>query len=98
MRSHPPRHPPHQGRVLRAPSGRLPRAHPVSRGPDRAHRQRSPARGVGGLVALRVTVTGEAPVELAPVRAAVRAALRPYGLPTDTAVAVAFVDDPTMRD
>jgi len=42
-------------------------------------------------------VTGRAPVELAPVRAAVRAALRPYGLPTDTAVAIAFVDDPAMR-
>ena len=43
-------------------------------------------------------MTGEAPVELAPVRAAVRAALRPYGLPKDTAVAIAFVDDAAMRD
>jgi probable rRNA maturation factor len=42
-------------------------------------------------------VTGDAPVELAPVRAAMRAALRPYGLPGDTTVAVAFVDDEAMR-
>ncbi len=31
------------------------------------------------------------------VRAAVRAALRPYGLPRDVVVSLAFVDDPTMR-
>jgi probable rRNA maturation factor len=42
-------------------------------------------------------VTGEPPVELAPVRAAVRAVLRPYGLPKDTSVAIAFVDDAAMR-
>ena len=42
-------------------------------------------------------MTGEAPVDLARVRAAVRAALRPYGLPRDASVAIAFVDDATMR-
>jgi probable rRNA maturation factor len=43
-------------------------------------------------------VTGDAPVELAPVRGAVRAALRPYGLPRDCAVGVAFIDDEAMRE
>ena len=42
-------------------------------------------------------MTGDAPVDLAPVRAAVRAAVRPYGLPRDVTVAVAFVDDAHMR-
>ncbi len=44
-----------------------------------------------------ITVTGTAPVDLASVRRAIRAALRPYGLPRDTAVALAFVDDEAMR-
>jgi probable rRNA maturation factor len=43
-------------------------------------------------------VTGEAPVDLGPVRRAIRAALRPYGLPRDTEVAVAFVGDERMRE
>jgi probable rRNA maturation factor len=42
-------------------------------------------------------VTGDAPVDLAPVRAAVRKALGPYRLPSDTAVAIVFVDDTAMR-
>jgi probable rRNA maturation factor len=42
-------------------------------------------------------VTGSPPVDLAPLRRAIRAALRPYRLPRDVAVAVAFVDDATMR-
>lgn len=42
-------------------------------------------------------MTGVAPVDLAPVRRAIRAAVRPYGLPRDTEVALAFVDDGTMR-
>ena len=37
-------------------------------------------------------------MDLAPVRRAIRAALRPYGLPRDTAVALAFVDDRAMRE
>jgi probable rRNA maturation factor len=43
-------------------------------------------------------VTGEAPVDLAPVRRAIRAALRPYGLPRDTLEALAFVEDAAMRE
>lgn len=37
------------------------------------------------------------PCAAAPLRAAIRAALRPYGLPTDTAITLAFVDDAEMR-
>ncbi len=47
---------------------------------------------------MRISVTGEAPVDLAPVRRAIRAALRPYGVPSDTVVALAFVDDRAMRE
>lgn len=47
---------------------------------------------------MRITATGDAPVDLAPVRRAIRAALRPYGLPNDTVVALAFVDDAAMRE
>lgn len=43
-------------------------------------------------------MTGRAPVDLPFVRRAVRAALRPYGLPRDTQVALAFIDDEAMRD
>ena len=37
------------------------------------------------------------PVDPALVRAAVRAALRPYGSPADATVTVAFIDDAAMR-
>ena len=37
------------------------------------------------------------PCAAAPLRAAIRAALRPYRLPTDTTVTLAFIDDATMR-
>ena len=37
------------------------------------------------------------PCAAAPLRAAIRAALRPYGLPADTAVTLAFIDDAQMR-
>ncbi len=47
---------------------------------------------------MRITVTGVPPVDLAAVRRAIRAALRPYGLPLDTEVALAFVDDAAMRE
>lgn len=47
---------------------------------------------------MRITVTGSAPVELAAVRRAIRAALGPYGVPGDAAVALAFVDDERMRE
>ncbi len=47
---------------------------------------------------MRITVTGSAPVDLTAVRRAIRAALRPYRPPGDTAVALAFVDDARMRE
>lgn len=47
---------------------------------------------------IRITVSGTAPVDLRRVRAAVRAALRPYRVPPDAAVALAFVDDSAMRE
>ncbi len=46
---------------------------------------------------MRVALTGEAPVERDRVRRAVRAAVRPYRLPRDTVVTVAFVSDTEMR-
>ena len=42
-------------------------------------------------------MTGDAPVDLVRVRAVVRAAVRPHGLPRDASVAIAFVDDAAMR-
>lgn len=47
---------------------------------------------------MRIAVLGEAPCPLPAVRAAVRAALRPHGLPADAKVALAFVDDARMRE
>lgn len=47
---------------------------------------------------MRIAVSGGAPVDLKRVRAAIRAALRPYGLPGDTAVGLAFVEDAAMRE
>ncbi len=47
---------------------------------------------------MRIAVSGEAPVDLPRMRAAVRAALRPYRLPADTAVAIGFVADAEMRE
>ncbi len=46
---------------------------------------------------MRIGVSGDTEVDRAHLRRAVRAALRPYGLPRDTSVAVAFVDDREMR-
>jgi probable rRNA maturation factor len=46
---------------------------------------------------VRVAVSGEAPCELAPVRAAMRRAARPYGLPAGARVHLAFVADTEMR-
>lgn len=46
---------------------------------------------------MRISVRGSAPCELAPVRAATRAAVRPFGLPADAAVTIAFVGDLEMR-
>jgi len=47
---------------------------------------------------VRILVTGEPPCDLAPVRAAVHAALRPYGLPAGARVGLAFVDDFLMKE
>jgi len=46
---------------------------------------------------MRIALTGEAPCELAPIRQAIRRAARPYGLPRDAVVEVAFVSDGEMR-
>jgi probable rRNA maturation factor len=47
---------------------------------------------------MRIAIAGEAPRELAPIRRAIRRAVRPYGLPPDAEVHVAFVSDPEMRE
>ena len=47
---------------------------------------------------MRISVSGDPAVELRRVRAAIRHALGPYGLPSDVQVAVAFVDDEAMRE
>lgn len=46
---------------------------------------------------MRIAFSGDGPADVARLRQAIRAALRPYGLPSDAAVAVAFVDDAEMR-
>ena len=43
-------------------------------------------------------MSGDPTVDLRRVRRAVRAALRPYGLPRDVEVALAFVDDAAMKE
>jgi len=47
---------------------------------------------------VRIAVAGDPPCDLAPVRAAIRRAVRPYGLPPDAAVDLVFVSDPQMRE
>ncbi len=46
---------------------------------------------------MRIAIAGEAPCEHAPIRQAIRRAARPYGLPRDAEVHVAFVSDAEMR-
>ena len=46
---------------------------------------------------MRIAVAGEAPCDLAPVRRAMRRAVRPYRLPADAEVHLAFVPDADMR-
>ena len=46
---------------------------------------------------MRIAIAGEAPCELAPIRQAIRNAARPYRLPRDAEVHVAFVSDEEMR-
>src|SRR2546423_15233439 len=47
---------------------------------------------------MRIAIAGEAPFELAPIRRAIRRAVRPYRLPADAEVQVAFVSDDEMRE
>jgi len=47
---------------------------------------------------VRISVSGDPTVDLRRVRKAVRAALRPYALPRDVEVALAFIDDVAMRE
>ncbi len=47
---------------------------------------------------LRIAVRGEAPCDLARVRAAMRAVALPYRPPADATVTLAFVDDAEMRE
>jgi probable rRNA maturation factor len=46
---------------------------------------------------VRIAITGEAPCDLAPIRRAIRRAVRPYALPRDAEMHVAFVPDAEMR-
>ena len=46
---------------------------------------------------MRIAIAGEAPCELAPIRQAIRRAVRPFGLPRDAEVQVAFVSDAEIR-
>jgi probable rRNA maturation factor len=46
---------------------------------------------------VRIAIAGEAPCDLAPIRRAIRRAVRPYRLPRDAQVHVAFVSDAEMR-
>jgi probable rRNA maturation factor len=46
---------------------------------------------------MRIAITGEAPGDLAPIRRAIRRAVRPYRLPRDAEVQVAFISDEDMR-
>jgi probable rRNA maturation factor len=46
---------------------------------------------------VRITIAGDAPCDLAPVRSAMRRAVRPYRLPKDAEVHLAFVSDAVMR-
>lgn len=46
---------------------------------------------------MRIAIAGEAPCELAPIRRAIRLAVRPYSVPRDAQVQVAFISDAEMR-
>lgn len=47
---------------------------------------------------MRIQVSGHPPCDLAPVRRAVQAALRPYGVPAGARIGLAFVDDVVMKE
>jgi probable rRNA maturation factor len=46
---------------------------------------------------MRIAIAGDAPCDLAPIRRAIRRAARPYRLPRDAEVQVAFISDQDMR-
>ena len=46
---------------------------------------------------MRIAIAGEAPCELAPIRQAIRRAVRSYGLPRDAEVHLTFVSNEEMR-
>jgi probable rRNA maturation factor len=46
---------------------------------------------------VRIAIAGEAPCDLAPIRRAIHRAVRPYRLPRDAEMQVAFVSDAEMR-
>ena len=46
---------------------------------------------------MRIAIAGEAPCDLARIRQAIRRAVRPYGLPPDAEVHLAFISDAEMR-
>ena len=46
---------------------------------------------------MRIAIVRDAPCEVAPIRRAIRRAARPYDLPRDAEVQVAFVSDAEMR-
>ena len=47
---------------------------------------------------MRILVSGDPPCALAPVRRAIHAAVRPYGVPAGARVGLAFVDDFVMKE
>jgi probable rRNA maturation factor len=46
---------------------------------------------------MRIAIVGEAPCPVAPIRQAIRRAARPYALPRDAEVQLAFISDAEMR-
>lgn len=47
---------------------------------------------------MRIAIIGDVPCDRAPIRAAIRSAVRPYGLPRDAEVQVAFISDEEMSE
>jgi len=64
--------------------------------PDEATTVRETDRKTSAMV--RILASGELPCDLAPVRRAIHAALRPYGVPAGARVGLAFVDDFVMKE
>ena len=64
--------------------------------PDEASTVRKTDREA--VVMVRILVSGHPPCELGPVRRAIHAALRPYGVPAGARIGLAFVDDYLMKE